>query len=269
MPRAWSRITAPWSISITRRRMLSTIAGVVGRHHDRGPGAIDPVEQRHDALARRRVEVAGRLVGEDDERAVHESPGDGHALLLAARQLIGQPVALLAEADQFEHLRHLRRDHVAGPPDDLEGEGDVLEHGLVRQQAEVLEDATEIAPQIRHSPVRELADLLACHPDLAAVGNLLAQQELEHRGLARSRGPDEEDELALQDLERDIPQGDDGALVGLRDVLEADHRSSSPPTSGTNLSRRQATSRACYKGVTPPAALRNPHVPCEISGTRS
>ena len=25
MPRAWSRMTAPWSISMTRRRMLSTI----------------------------------------------------------------------------------------------------------------------------------------------------------------------------------------------------------------------------------------------------
>ena len=149
--------------------------GVMGRHHDRRPGAVDPVEQRHDALAGRGIEVAGGLVGEDDQGAVHESTCDRDALLLASRQLVRQSIALLAEADQLQDLRHLRPDHVARPADDLEGEGHVLEHGLVREQAEVLEHATEVAPQVRHPPVRELPDLLAGHPDLAAVGKLLAQ----------------------------------------------------------------------------------------------
>ncbi len=46
---------------------------VVGRHHDGGPGAVDPVEDAHDADRRGRVEVPRRLVGEEDEGSVHES----------------------------------------------------------------------------------------------------------------------------------------------------------------------------------------------------
>ena len=36
-------------------------------------------------------------------------------------------------------------------------------------------------------------------------------------------GPDEEDELALLDVDRGVAQGDDVALVDLGDVLELDH----------------------------------------------
>src|SRR3954447_25002828 len=60
---------------------------VVGRHHDRRPGAVDPVEQAHDPDARGGVEVPGGLVGEQDRRAVDEGPGHGDALLLTAGQL--------------------------------------------------------------------------------------------------------------------------------------------------------------------------------------
>ena len=78
---------------------------VVGGHHHGGPGLVDAVEQAHDALARGRVEVAGGLVGQQDQRAVDERPGDGHALLLTARQLVREAVLLAGQADQLEHRR--------------------------------------------------------------------------------------------------------------------------------------------------------------------
>ena len=40
-------------------------------------------------VAGRLVEVAGRLVGEDEARAGGERPADGDALLLAAGELLG------------------------------------------------------------------------------------------------------------------------------------------------------------------------------------
>src|SRR3954464_5734071 len=48
---------------------------VVRRHDHRGAGAVDPLQQQHDALAGLRVEVAGGLVGEQDQRPVHERAG--------------------------------------------------------------------------------------------------------------------------------------------------------------------------------------------------
>ena len=72
-------------------------ARVVGDHHDRLPEVAHRVAQElEDLAARLRVEVAGRLVGEDDGRARDERARDRDALLLAARELgraVVQPVA--------------------------------------------------------------------------------------------------------------------------------------------------------------------------------
>ena len=135
---------------MTRRRIDVHDALVVGGHDHGGAGLVDAVEQPHDALARGRVEVAGRLVGEQDQRPVDEGPGDRHALLLAAGELVREAVLLAGQADEVEHGRHLLADHVLGPADHLEGEGDVLEHGLVGQQLVVLEDVADVAAQVRH-----------------------------------------------------------------------------------------------------------------------
>ena len=50
------------------------------------------------------VELAGRLVGEEDPRPVGERRAERDALLLAAGQLGRPTVALLAETDALEQL---------------------------------------------------------------------------------------------------------------------------------------------------------------------
>ena len=54
-------------------------------------------------------------------------------------------------------------------------------------------------------------------------GDLVAQQQLEEGRLPGARRADEEDELALGDLEGDVTEGDDVALVDLGDVFESNH----------------------------------------------
>ncbi len=61
----------------------------MGGHHHGGAGAVDAVEQLHDPDAGGGVEVSGRLVAQQDARAVDERTRDRHALLLATRQLVG------------------------------------------------------------------------------------------------------------------------------------------------------------------------------------
>ena len=66
-------------------------AGVLGdvglmRHQDHRDALVDVqlLEEAHHLGAGLGVQVAGRLVGQDDARIVHQRAGDGHALLLAA-----------------------------------------------------------------------------------------------------------------------------------------------------------------------------------------
>ena len=64
--------------------------------------------------AGRLVEIAGRLVGDQDGRLGHERAGDGDALLLAAgklRRIVRQP---LGEPDRAELGLGARRRHRAG-----------------------------------------------------------------------------------------------------------------------------------------------------------
>ena len=71
---------------------------------DGGPGAVDALEQQHDVGAGVRVEVAGGLVRQQRQRPVDEGAGDRDPLLLAAGQLVGQPLCLPFQADQLEDL---------------------------------------------------------------------------------------------------------------------------------------------------------------------
>ena len=67
---------------------------IVRHHHDRlAELVVQPLEQAEDLLAGRAVEVAGRLVGDDQRRVGNERAGDRHPLLLAARQLVRTVIA--------------------------------------------------------------------------------------------------------------------------------------------------------------------------------
>ena len=61
---------------------------VVCDQHQRGPELmIELLDQLHDSLARLPVEIAGRLIGEQNPRLVGEGPRKGDPLLLATREL--------------------------------------------------------------------------------------------------------------------------------------------------------------------------------------
>ena len=63
------------------------------------------------------VELAGRLVGQEQDRPRRDGCRRRDALLLAARELAGQGIAAIAEADSLEKLRRAgptrRRRHAA------------------------------------------------------------------------------------------------------------------------------------------------------------
>ena len=78
---------------------------VVGDHDHRLAELVDRLaQQAQDVGARLRVEVAGRLVGEDDGRFGDQGAGDGDALLLAAGELGGPVGAAVLEADRADQL---------------------------------------------------------------------------------------------------------------------------------------------------------------------
>ena len=78
-------------------------------HQRRLPLVLEPAEDPVDLVAGLRVELAGRLVGQDEDRVLDQGPGDRHPLLLAARQLVGPMVEPVAQADLAQAARRPAR----------------------------------------------------------------------------------------------------------------------------------------------------------------
>src|SRR5919201_6764846 len=77
--------------------------GLVRDEHDRDAALdVQPLEDAHHLDARPRIQIASRLVGEQQRRVVHQRARNRNALLLAAGELIRMMVHAVGETDGLE-----------------------------------------------------------------------------------------------------------------------------------------------------------------------
>src|SRR5581483_6028537 len=98
-----------------------------------------------DRRGRARIQVAGRLVGEDHARVRDERPRNGDPLHLAPRELRGLMVAAMKQLDQGEAFLDAFRRLPGGMPVEEKGQRDVLLGVEIRKQVEELEDEPDLA----------------------------------------------------------------------------------------------------------------------------
>src|SRR5580765_4812036 len=78
--------------------------GPVTDDHDRSAGPRAAAERVEDHGAVGVVQVAGRLIGEQERRIVQNRPAERHALLLAARELRRKVVHPVTDADFLQEI---------------------------------------------------------------------------------------------------------------------------------------------------------------------
>src|SRR5690606_16650796 len=194
----------------------------VVRHHDRRGALVaqDVAHVHREPRAQRGVEGAERLVEREHARTGCQGAGEGHALALAAGQLVDAAFAVALEADELEQLLdaggalgrwHARR---------LEAVGDVAHDGAVREELAVLEHQTH--PALVHG---QAAQVLALPAHRAGIGHDAGDRS-EQRGLAAAGGAHDRRDLAALHREARGVDGDGGAVRD-GDVadLEAAHES--------------------------------------------
>ena len=128
---------------------------------------------------------------------VDQAAGNGHALLLAAGQLVDAAAFKALQADDLEHLEHLRADLILGHLFQAQTEGDVLKHVQVREQRILLEHRVH-RPLVR----RHVGDVLAIKKDIARFRCYKAGNHTQGRRLAAARGAQEGDKLLVVDVQR-------------------------------------------------------------------
>ena len=127
----------------------------MGDHDDRLAELVDGAAQEVEHVAAgRRVEVAGRLVGEDHGGAGDQCPRDRDALLLAAGELGRAMGAPVPESDGLD--QRLEPGGIGVLAGDPHRQQHVLLGGEDRQQVVALEDEADLrAPQEREVVVIE------------------------------------------------------------------------------------------------------------------
>ncbi len=140
--------------AVRARARVGLDASILEHHHAVGIGrhlrlmryqddgqplfAVEAGDRGHDFGRGLRIDIAGRLVGQQDRRVMDQGASDGDALLLTARQLIGMVLLPGAEAKLFESPSRAVETalHLSGIE---ERECDILDRGGAGQQIEALE----------------------------------------------------------------------------------------------------------------------------------
>ncbi len=196
---------------------------VMRGQEDDGPRPVDPFEEVDHLPRVLWIEVAGRLVSNENPRGVDEGPRDRRSLSLTATELVGVQPGSLGKTDQGEDPRDPRGDLGAGHVAHFEREGDILAHGLVRQEPEILEDNADFAPVVRQIGWSELGDVAVDDSDRTVARLLLGDQESNQRRFAGAARADNRDELTGVDGEVYVAKRYDRLRVAtLRQVLFAD-----------------------------------------------
>jgi len=165
------------------------------------------------------VQRAGRLVEEHDLRMHREGARDGHALLLAAGELSRELGCLLGDADALEQRHRLLLGLRLGLAEHLDRpERHILEDRQVREEVERLEDHADLGPQLGKALALR-GQGLAVDADLAAGDRLEPVDGAAQRRLARAGRPDDDDDLALVDLQVDVFECVEFAVM-LLDILD-------------------------------------------------
>ena len=133
------------------------------------------------------VELAGRLVGEQQLRVVRQRGGDRGPLLLAARHLVGLAIRAVPHAEYAEQLVGPAPALTASGPGEAHRQHDVLPGGQVRKQVArglLPDEADDPAPVADALPGCQTGQVVPGHADRAGGRRVEAGQDVHQRRLA-------------------------------------------------------------------------------------
>ena len=203
----------------------------VGDHDDRRAVTLaDIAEKFDDERAGFGIEVAGRLIGQQNPRLHEQRPRERRPLHFAAGKLVQPVPRAMLHADGGEQFRAPALDFLRRLILQQAGQAHVFLHRQRRQQVEELEDETDFRPaQPGQARLVEPVDRFAVEVNFAAGQDVESAQHMQQRALAATARPHDGHEFAMRNVKTDPVERVDrravriGPAVKLGGVLDADH----------------------------------------------
>ena len=140
-----------------------------------------------------------RLVQQQHLGAVHQCPGDGHPLLLAAGECLRPPVLKALQADGFQHFHDPLFDFRLRQLLHPQAESNVFKHVQMREQGILLENRVDL-PLIG----RNVINPHTVEQDVSRRGRRETSDDPQCGGLAAPTGPKQCEELFAVDIQIDV-----------------------------------------------------------------
>src|SRR5438477_4978845 len=198
---------------------------IVSHHDDRLlVFVVEPLQQGEHFAGRLCVEIASRLVGEQERRVGDYGARDGHSLLLPAGELARVVLLAVAEGDDPERRHHVIAALLFRQVREQQRQFDVLERGQDGNQVVQLKDESDVpcAP-CGERALRETADLGLADANGATSGPIDSGKQVEQRRLARTRRSHQTKKIPLGHADRHALEHrnlDCVAPIGFGDVAE-------------------------------------------------
>ena len=202
--------------------------GIVGDHeHGLPEFAVGEAEHVEDRVGVFGVEIAGRLVGENDGGLCNQRAGDRNALLFAAGKLGRAMVEAAGDVEQLGKAGKELRVHGLGALGDLVGDFNVGASGERGKEVELLEDESDAgAAHFGPLGIGEGREVDAADENAAGTGAGEAAEQVEKGGFAAAGWSDDGDKLAGFDGKGRVAKSRNfefAAAVGFAEVLGGDH----------------------------------------------
>ena len=221
-------------------------------HHRRGRG----------------IEVAGRLVGQQQRRPVEQRAAERDALAFAPRQ--GAYVARLV-AGQPDPRQQIGRAQAGIDKGDAGGarrHQHVLDHGEFGQQVEGLEDEAERARARQRARVAtQIVEALAAQGDGAAVGAIEQAQAVQQRAFAGARSAADRHRLASGDSQIEVAQ-DAQAGIALGQAFDDEIGRAHAPSRSVSTGSVRAARHAGSAAASMPTVVITPMKKSGMSGSK-
>jgi hypothetical protein len=220
---------------VAHRHRLDLVVRDVDRRRPEVALELQDLGPRGDAQLR--VEVRERLVHQESDRLPDDGAAERDALALAPGELLRLPLEQRREVEDLRGPAHALIDLALREALVPQPEGQVVVHREMRIERVRLEHHRDVARARRDLVDDPLPD------EDAAVGHLLEPREHAQGGaLAAARRPDEDEELAVLDLEAEVVDRD-GPVEPLRDLVEGHRGHRSSPSGIVGGSAKYADAR--------------------------
>ena len=183
--------------------------------HEKGPLlTLHFQKQLSDRGAGFGVEIAGRFVGEEEDRLLNKGPGDGCALAFSAGDLGRTVVFPLGEPDTFQEHFGTRRPLRGSTAPGQRGHEDVFENRTLREEVMFLEDKPDsLVAESGEAGFVQFPQVDVVEKNAAARRLIQRAEDIQKRALTGTAGTDDGKALTRGEFKRDVVQNAQSAVA--------------------------------------------------------